>query len=111
MSNKNLPHLNTGDLGVRSQGFSVIYQITDAAAVDVAIPADIDGADVCAIFACRSDFYINLESTATTPAGDVTDGSATLLNPAALKIPSNLSTFSALGTCTDYLHIEFFKTP
>lgn len=39
------------------------------------------------VFSCTASFYVNCYTTATVPAADVTDGTASELNPSAYELP------------------------
>lgn len=61
-----------------------------------------------ALFAANCDFYANPTTTATVP-GDVTDGSASELNPAAWYL-TGVTTISLISASTCIVTITIYKS-
>lgn len=80
------------------------YALGASVAETVTIPS---GATV-AMFSALSDFYVSYGTAATVPSGDVTDGSASELNPTVRDI-SGYSTLSIVSpTGSNQVTITFY---
>lgn len=62
---------------------------------------------VFAVFSATGDFYANYTTTATVP-GDVSDGTASELNPSARNV-FGLSTISVISSGTPSITVAFYK--
>lgn len=60
------------------------------------------------MFSCVSDFYINFAGTAVIPVSDVTDGSASELNPTVRGVDGYTS-FSAIASASCVLTVAYYK--
>lgn len=59
------------------------------------------------IFSANCDFYVNTVTTATVP-GDVTDGSASVLNPTGYYLKGQVTTISVISAGTCIVTAEFW---
>lgn len=65
------------------------------------------------VFSCSTDFYVrfgDVTVTAAVPAGDVTDGSGSELNPEAREIPSGTTHISLISAAGAVATLSFFGT-
>jgi hypothetical protein len=61
------------------------------------------------IFSCNADFYVNNYTTATVP-GDVTDGTASEMNPSGYELnPAELPTISVISASACIITAAFYK--
>ena len=58
-------------------------------------------------FSGTADFYVNFSGAAAVPATDVTDGSASLLNPTARSI-AGVGTIGIISPCACVVTMEFY---
>lgn len=76
------------------------YVISRALAASVAkdftLPTTLVPAPKYMIFSCTGTFYANAYATATVP-GDVTDGTASELNPVAWAVTPDMTTISVIS--------------
>jgi hypothetical protein len=61
-----------------------------------------------AMFSCADNFYINFAGTAVIPVGDVTNGSASELNPTVRNVDGYTS-FSAIASSSCILTVAYYK--
>ncbi len=67
------------------------------------------GADIV-VFSATDDFYVNYDATAVAPSGDITDGSASELNPVVRDVRGVTSIhLVAPATCT--VTLAFYSYP
>lgn len=59
------------------------------------------------IFSATCDFYANTSTTATVP-GDVTDGTASVLNPTGYFLKGQVTTISVISASTCVITAEFW---
>jgi len=65
-------------------------------------------AEACKVlFSCTGDFYAHHNAAATIPAGDVTDGSASALNPTGWVVTA-ADTIGVISPAACVLTLEFF---
>lgn len=63
------------------------------------------------IFSCTGNFYVQPYATATVPA-DVTDGTASELNPSGYEFnTNNLPTFSVIAPAACVITAAFYSSP
>lgn len=60
-----------------------------------------------AVFSATGDFYVNYSTTATVP-GDVSDGTASELNPSVRDV-YGLSSFSVISAGTPIITVAFYS--
>lgn len=72
-------------------------------AEDITVPSGAVGA----VFSATADFYANYTTTATVP-GDVTDGSASELNPTTRDV-TGVTTISVISPTTAIVTVAFYK--
>ncbi|MGB3988659.1 MAG: hypothetical protein WBK67_03160 [Minisyncoccales bacterium] len=60
------------------------------------------------VFSSTGDFYANFTTTAAVPSGDVTDGSASVLNPLARNI-YGVTAISLISPAACVVTMEFYK--
>lgn len=60
------------------------------------------------LFSANTDFYAKFDGTAAVPAADVTDGSASVLNP-GLRGISGVATIGLISSSICVVTMEFFS--
>jgi len=70
------------------------------------VPADAD----VVIFSATDDFYVNYDATAAAPSGDVTDGSASELNPVVRDL-AGVTTMHVIAPATCTITMSFYSYP
>lgn len=90
------------------------YVLSRSLAAGVAESFDVSAArtnDIgikCVVFSCSSNFYANPAAVATVP-GDVTDGSASELNPSAWHITPEMTTISVISPVACVITASFYR--
>ena len=76
--------------------------------VATAEPHTVPAGATTVIFSGNADFYVNAFGTATVPAADVTDGSASELNPARRSVVG-IATLSLISPAATIVTMSFYK--
>lgn len=66
------------------------------------------------LFSADGDFFARFGDgtiTATVPAGDVTDGGASMLNPAARRIPAGVTHVALISAAARAVTMEWYGAP
>lgn len=61
------------------------------------------------LFASTCNFYAHPTTTATVPAADVTNGTASELSPAAWLLSSNITAISVIADATCVVTLSFYR--
>jgi len=83
------------------------YVLCRALAASTAESMTVPNGASFAVFSATADFYANYTTTATVP-GDVTDGTASELNPSVRDI-KGVSTISIISAGTPIVTVAFYK--
>ena len=62
----------------------------------------------CVIFSSNVDFFVNCYTTATVP-GDVTDGTASELNPSSYQLLNDVATISVISASAGIVTAAFYS--
>jgi len=60
------------------------------------------------VFSADGNFYARFGAAAAVPAADVTDGSASELNPEAREIPGGTTTIGLIATAATVVTLSFY---
>jgi hypothetical protein len=100
---------------VHESGVVTIYEVSDyvntyipdGAAVTVTVPA----LAKFAVFTGTGNFWVDfsLGGTAVLPTVQVTDGTASVMNPSVRRLPPDQPTFSIIAQGTTVVQIAFYR--
>jgi hypothetical protein len=83
------------------------YVLSRSLAANVAEEMTVPSGATFAVFSATADFYANYTTTATVP-GDVTDGTASELNPSVRDI-KGVTAISVISSGTPVVTVSFYK--
>jgi hypothetical protein len=101
---ENLEVLQGGSFALGAPTYINHYALAANTAKNIAIPANAS----VAIFSANADFYANYTGTAVVPAGDVTDGTGSEMNPTVRYVKRITSPFSVIAPATTVLTIAWY---
>lgn len=93
-----------GLLGFARPGYVLNRSVAASTAENIAIPSGAQYVN----FVANVDFFANFTTTATVP-GDVTDGSASMMNPGLLSLEGATGNISVISASAGLIQAWFFK--
>lgn len=89
---------------------SVMHRVLAAnTAETITVPGAASDPPYLALFASDVAFFANLSATASIPAADVTDGTASTYMPTQRLVPA-AGSISVIAASAGFVQVEFYKT-